>query len=184
MSDRQSADPYVVSSALRRRFREEKKIILEKQGRDDGLKGMYGLHDDVDLGQEDVELGREMWEAGRERAGMPTNSPGIGGPSGESSGDTSTRVIKGTPGSTRKGKGRAGEGVPDLASLLRKTTAKKYDPFSDGVEAFFTGSPVVSKPKKVKEPLVKLSDPPDKATSTTGIPARAGMAVLAGYESD
>lgn len=136
----------------------------------------------MDLGEEDVELGREMWEAGRERAGMSIEA----GPSGGPSGQTSTRVSKGTPISVRKGKGRVGDGTPDLGSLLRKTTAKKYDPFSDGVEAFFTGSPNNIRGKaKVKDVAVKLSDPPDKGnTAVNGLSAIPGMAVLAGYESD
>jgi coiled-coil domain-containing protein 130 len=122
-----------------------------------------------------------MWEAGRERAGLPSEA----GPSGGPSGQTSTRVNKGTPVSARKGKGRAGAGTPDLGSLLRKTTAKKYDPFSDGVEAFFTGSPNVMRGKaKVKEVVVKSSEPPDRAKTVNALAARPGMAVLAGYESD
>jgi coiled-coil domain-containing protein 130 len=179
ISDRQSFDPYLVSSALRRRFRQDKKIALEKQLRDDGVKGKYGLHDDVDLGGEDVELGREMWEAQREAAGLAV------GPAEINPGECSTRAIKGTP-VTRRGKGRAGDistGTPDLGSLLRKTTAKKYDPFSDGVEAWFSGSPNTTRGRsKVKEVAVKLEEPepPDRTEAAM----RTGMAVLAGYDSD
>jgi coiled-coil domain-containing protein 130 len=187
-----SADPYVVSSALRRRFREDKKIALEKQGRDDGLRDRYGLHDEVDLGVEDVELGKAMWEAGRERLGLPVDS-GEAGPStrGEAGLDSSVRATRGTP-LTRNGKvkGRAESttSTPDLASLLRKTTAKKYDPFSDSLDTLFSGSVTPTLPVRVKSrlkeapiknesPIVKTPDPPARSLGT-------GMAVLAGYESD
>ena len=180
ISDRQSADPYVVSAALRRRFREEKKIILEKQDRDDGLRGRFGLHDDVDLGGEDVELGKEMWEAQRERAGLPIEA------SPAQMGESSTRAIKGTPTSvpsTRKGKGRmsdtGGSSTPNLASLLRKTTARKYDPFSDDLDNFMAGSPTSRGKVKAKEVVIKLAEPPDP------IPVpKMGMAGLASYDSD
>jgi coiled-coil domain-containing protein 130 len=157
---------------LRRRFREEKKVILEKQGRDDGLKSRFGLHDDVDLRGEDVELGKEMWEAQRERAGLPVDSD---------NGESSTRAIRGTPVSTRKGKGRMSDTpTPNLASLLRKTTARKYDPFSDDLDTFMAGSPTVRGRVKAKEVVVKLSEPepPDPPVP------KLGMAVLAGYDSD
>ena len=153
--------------------------MLEKQNRDDGLRGRFGLHDDVDLGGEDVELGKEMWEAQRERAGLAIES----GQAVENRGESSTRAIKGTP-VTSKGKGRAGEvgGTPDLASLLRKTTARKYDPFSDSMDAFTSGSPIVSRKARVKETVVKLAEPepPDKVV----IVPKTGLAVLAGYDSD
>lgn len=181
LSDRISSDPYLVSSALRRRFREDKKIALEKQGRDDGLRDRYGLHDEVDLGGEDVQLGKEMWEAGRERAGLAIES----GPSRQGDMESSTRATKGTPAS-RKGKGRAGETTPDLASLLRRTTAKKYDPFSTDVASLFSGSPSV--PVKVRTRLKGATSgaerPAVKVDETPVRPLGSGMAVLAGYESD
>lgn len=183
-----SADPYVVSSALRRRFREEKKIALEKQGRDDGLRERYGLHEGVDLGGDDVERGKAMWEAGRERAGLPLEA-GTAGPSGTSDIESSTRAARGTPTSVRKGKGRlADTAVPDLASLLRKTTAKKYDPFSDDLDSFLTGSsgtPVRVK-TRLKEATPKVKDPPPAPPSeSNATPTAAGaMASLGGYGSD
>jgi coiled-coil domain-containing protein 130 len=152
---------------------------LEKQDRDDGLKSRFGLHDDVDLGGEDVELGKEMWEAQRERAGLPVGSIG------EGTGESSTRAIKGTPAPTRKGKGRMGDtgasGTPNLASLLRKTTARKYDPFSDDLDTFMAGSPTSRGKAKVKPVVVKLeTEPPDLKSSVP----QMGLAGLVGYDSD
>lgn len=138
------------------------------------MKSRFGLHDDVDLGGEDVELGKEMWEAQRERAGLPVNS---------GSGESSTRAIRGTPVSTRKGKGRMSDTptpAPNLASLLRKTTARKYDPFSDDLDMFMAGSPSSRGKVKAKEVVMKLAEPepPDPPVP------KMGMAVLAGYDSD
>lgn len=183
-SDRLSSDPYLVSAALRRRFREEKKEMLEKQGRDDELRGKYGLHDDVDLGVEDVELGREMWEAGRERLGLPLET------GEDATGESSIRATGGTPRLVKNGKAKGDP--PDLGSLLRRTTARKYDPFSDAADAFLSGSPVASVRIKAK---VKDKEPGGRAAQEKGMDGlqgglagggsvRSGMAILAGYDSD
>ncbi|WWD20247.1 hypothetical protein CI109_104723 [Kwoniella shandongensis] len=141
-SDRLSGDPYRVSTALRRKFREEKKVMLEKQGRDDDLRLKYGLGEEVDLGDEVIERGREMWIVGRERKGLSVEDDKK---DGEGSSARSVRVEVGTPPTVRgKGKGRAndigsgagGGSSPSLAQVLRKQTIKKYDPFSSAVEAF------------------------------------------------
>lgn len=157
-------------------------MALEKQGRDDGLRERYGLHEEVDLGGEEVERGKEMWEAGRERAGLAIDA----GPSGSNAaaGDTS-RATRGTP-VTSKGKGKAADFTPDLASLLRKTTAKKYDPFSDGVDSLFSGSPSPGVPVRVRTRLKEVashaSQPPDRVHDP---PSRAsGLTGLADYDSD
>ncbi|WVF68437.1 hypothetical protein IAT40_003203 [Kwoniella sp. CBS 6097] len=135
-SERLSGDPYLISSALRRRFREEKKVLLEKQGKDEDIKSRFGLHDDVDLGTEDVEKGKEMWAAQRENRGLVVDTSTATASGGESS----VSAERGTPTPRRsaishgKGKGKivdGGSGSPSLADVLRKTTAKKYDPFAD-----------------------------------------------------
>jgi coiled-coil domain-containing protein 130 len=192
-SDRLSSDPYVVSAALRRRFREEKKEMLEKQGRDDGLRERYGLHEEVDLGVEEVALGREMWEAGRERLGLPLDDGSLGG-----QGESSVRAVKGTPKYSAKGKGKGD--IPDLGSLLRKTTARKYDPFSDAADAFIFGTESLIGPQRSR---LKTKDPerkPETASDSKGKPHAgelagvnpspmgrstvAAMTILAGYASD
>jgi coiled-coil domain-containing protein 130 len=177
-ADRLSSDPYVVSSALRRRFREEKKILLEKQGRDDGLRERYGLHDDVDLGEEDVEKAREKWEAGRERRGLPVEEPELKGA------EASVRAVMGTP--RPRGKERI-ESAGDLAKVLRKTTAKKYDPFGDAMEGLFGGSAGTMKLKgKIKDAAVLESPGIKERTDKPAIPAVEGLAggLLSGYGSE
>ena len=177
-ADRLSSDPYVVSSALRRRFREEKKILLEKQGRDDGLRERYGLHDDVDLGEEDVEKVRERWEAGRERRGLPVDDPGLADV------EASVRAVAGTP--RPRGKERI-ESAGDLAKVLRKTTAKKYDPFGDAMEGLFGGSASKMKLKgKIKDAAV-LEIPGIKGKSEKPMSPAAGAlagGLLSGYGSE
>jgi len=174
-SSRLSSDPYLVSLALRRRFREEKKVMLEKQGRDDGLRERFGLAEDVDLGEEDVEFGREKWEAGRERRGLPVDEM--------SGGEMSIRAVAGTP-SVRKGKGRAGDGTsPSLVQVLRKTTAKRYDPFAGATEVFLSaglsGTGGLRVGGKVKDLTV-----PAKGFETDRTEVPMGGGLLAGYDSD
>ncbi|OXG25427.1 coiled-coil domain-containing protein 130 [Cryptococcus neoformans Ze90-1] len=129
-SARLSADPYAVSAALRKKFREEKKVMIEKQDRDDAMKERYGLGEDVDLGDEAVEGGREEWKAGRIEKGL--HVPG-----------SSTFSVKGVDRSIGQqkgiGKGRLNDSPAHLAEVLRKSTAKKYNPFDSPVAGF--GSP-------------------------------------------
>ena len=107
--------------------------MLEKQGRDDDLKGRYGLHQGVDLGREEdeTELVRAKWEAGRERIGLPVDVPDNDG-EGSGSGDLSVRATSGTPKPTPKysasGKAKAVEGT-NLSDSLRRRTLEKYNPF-------------------------------------------------------
>lgn len=177
-ADRLSSDPYVVSAALRRKFREEKKIMLEKQGRDDDVRARYGLHDDVDLGVEDVEKSREMWEAGRERAGLPIEEA-------ESGLDASVRAVNGAP--RTRGPERIG-GSLDLAKALRKTTARKYDPFADVMDDLFSASkPSPRARPKVSERVVEATTKKEDTPSTIDpTPTFAGLGggLLAGYGSD
>ncbi|ORX37798.1 hypothetical protein BD324DRAFT_641893 [Kockovaella imperatae] len=131
-SDRLFGDPYRVSSALRRKFREEKKVTLEKQGRDDDLRERYGLHEEVDLGGENVDLAREKWEAGRERAGLPVEKELDNEAEGSGVGDISVRATAGTPRPRYSAKGKNGDGI-SFSESLRRSTAKKYDPFDSPI---------------------------------------------------
>ena len=174
-ADRLSSDPYVVSSALRRKFREEKKIMLEKQGRDDDFRAKYGIHEDVDLGTEDVEKSREMWAAGRERAGLPIEEPDI-------EPDASVRAVNGTP--THAAKEKTG-GPVDLAKVLRTTTAKKYDPFDGGLDSFFSvrsETPKVKPKPKDRPTAVKTPAASEQAPLAKSLGLGGGL--LAGYDSD
>lgn len=178
-ADRLSSDPYVVSTALRRKFREEKKVMLEKQGRDDGLKEKYGLHDDMDLGDEDVEKSRAIWEAGRERAGLPIED------NTTDSAESSVRGVAGTP--RPRGQDRSG-GKVDLVSVLRKTTAKKYDPFADAVDSLFSATSVRMKTKSKGKDLSSESEKKGTGkrpeTPKSVAVASLGGGLLSGYASD
>lgn len=186
-SNRLSADPYMVSSALRRRFREEKKVILEKQGRDDGLREKYGLREDVDLGEEDVEKSRAMWEARREARGLPVSGDTGDRESESGDRDDSQQSVAGpstvgTPrsmtGSLRKGKGREIDGSPSLAQVLRRSTVKKYDPFAGAADALLAGSPTQgTTPSRLR---LKTKDPSafsPAAAASAKPPAAAGIPV-------
>ncbi|WVQ66126.1 uncharacterized protein L199_004304 [Kwoniella botswanensis] len=187
-SDRINSDPYLVSSALRRKFREEKKILLEKQVKDEGIKEKYGLNDDMihlqDQDQdEDKEKEKRIWEIIKENRG-------------ESSQTSSPSAI---PTSRGQGKARSSDS-PSLVDMLRRNTGKKYDPFSN---ASFSGSSTSSTPVKLNSPRIfdsmkgkgkikgnmldnispKLKD---KEGQTTSNEDRSGLGggLLAGYGSD
>lgn len=159
--------------------------MLEKQGRDDGLKERYGLAEDVDLGDESVERGREMWEAGRERAGLPIEPSGSEDGAAEEGSD-SVRALSGSPAPGKAGGSGAGRGnaTPDLGSLLRKTTARRYDPFASAADGLFGGTPTTTKAKaRAREPPPLVEPSPVKQPEEPA-PITGGLAVLAGYDSD
>jgi coiled-coil domain-containing protein 130 len=192
-SDRLSSDPYLVSSALRRKFRVEKGLMLDRQRRDDEFRDKYGLSLELDLGGETpVGNVKGMWEAGRERRGLPSHT---GEASGSGAG-VSTRATKGTP--SRKGKERDMDGFKtkaQLAQSLRATTSRKYDPFASAADTLLAGSPGGSSAGlKVK---TKTKDPDKVAQVNTGVrPIGTGVSIsspvvgslggglLAGYGSD
>jgi len=64
------SDPYMLSSKLRKSFRQEKRSIKEKTGRDDDVRTKFGLSTEVDLGAERAdEEADDLWkEALKERA--------------------------------------------------------------------------------------------------------------------
>lgn len=191
-SDRLSSDPFAVSASLRRKFREEKKVMLEKQGRDEGLREKYGLHEEVDLGEEDVEGGRAKWEAGRERRGLPTDLE-----DGELR-EGSTAGAVGTPSSVRRaGKGRASDGgsTPSLAQVLRRSTKRKYDPFAEAADTFLssprsiTARNIAGLPKrgKIKDLEGGVAATPGRLLMKEKIvvaPLSVVGGLLAGYGSD
>ena len=152
-----------------------------------GLREKYGIHEHVDLGEEEISLDREMWEAGRERRGLPLEE-------GDKSGEGNVKAIRGTPGSLgsaslRKGKGRGGEvGSPSLAQVLRKTTARRYDPFADAADAFLSPGGNGAKVKgRIKDPVLESGGAraaEEKAVESPEGFTVLGVGLLAGYGSD
>lgn len=140
----------------------------------------------MELGEEDVEGERARWEAARERRGLPVGE-------NEDVGGSSVRGQVGTPVVRRNGKGKAIEGgTPDLARSLRKSTAKKYDPFAAGLDGFGLsgtgGTPTLMAKGRIKNPIAVLSllgrasiAEKEKAMSPS---IGLGNGLLAGYSSD
>ncbi|TFK70304.1 DUF572-domain-containing protein [Pluteus cervinus] len=67
LSEHYNADPYSLSSKVRKRFREDKKVEKLKQKADDELKGRYGLPETLSLAQEDEEsrqAAKDEWDKG------------------------------------------------------------------------------------------------------------------------
>ncbi|WVR08124.1 hypothetical protein IAU60_005170 [Kwoniella sp. DSM 27419] len=197
-SDRLSSDPYLVSSALRRKFREEKKVAMEVQDKDEGIRERFGLHEDVDLGAldaEEMERIKNAWAAQRENRGLTVgSSTGLAAAVAAGSYPNATGVP--TPRTIGKGKARAtDEEAPALAQVLRKSTVKKYDPFALASGASPAATPVrlgldgLKVKGKVKDGLisgmvVKSAATPKK--EITAMKGSAGLAggLLAGYGSD
>ena len=147
--------------------------MLEKQGRDDSLRERFGLAEEVDLGEEEVQLGREMWEAGRERRGLPVEEV--------MAGQLSIRAVAGTP-SFRKGKTRAGDGPsPSLVQALRKTTAKKYDPFAGASDVLLFSGLAGQSTMKLKG---KIKDSNSLIAGSKIMNEGVAGGLLAGYGSD
>jgi len=63
VSDQFNADPYTLSSKVRKRFREEKKIEQQKQKVDDQIKGRYGLPATLRLLEDDEQAKQEAKKA-------------------------------------------------------------------------------------------------------------------------
>lgn len=64
LSDHRGTDPYALSTKVRKRFREEKKIERDKAAADDQLKGRYGLPETLALAEESDETraqAKETW---------------------------------------------------------------------------------------------------------------------------
>ena len=68
VSDHYGSDPYSLSTKVRKRFREEKKIEQEKAAADDQLKNRYGLPQTLALAEESDATkaeAKEIWLKGR-----------------------------------------------------------------------------------------------------------------------
>jgi coiled-coil domain-containing protein 130 len=68
MSEHYNADPYALSSKVRKRFREVKKVEQRKQRADDHIKGRYGLPVSLTLLEEDEaarQEAKEEWARGQ-----------------------------------------------------------------------------------------------------------------------
>jgi hypothetical protein len=85
LSDKYNDDPFSASVRVRKRFREQKKIDKAKKAIDDGIKGRYGLPEELKLleeGDEDRISAKEEWDkAKREREGAKRSGPTAGFPS-------------------------------------------------------------------------------------------------------
>ncbi|KII84440.1 hypothetical protein PLICRDRAFT_701980 [Plicaturopsis crispa FD-325 SS-3] len=68
VSEQYNADPYTLSTKVRKRFREEKKIEKQKRDADDQIKGKYALPETLGLVPDDDDAkdeARQAWERGR-----------------------------------------------------------------------------------------------------------------------
>ncbi|KAG5220114.1 DUF572-domain-containing protein [Salix suchowensis] len=71
VSEQYNSDPYTLSRKVRKRFREVKKVALEKEAADDSLKGRYGLPETLKLldeAEDDALRAKEEWEQARKES--------------------------------------------------------------------------------------------------------------------
>lgn len=68
VSDQYTSDPYTLSKLVRKKFRHDKKVELEKREKREAIKGQYGLSETLKLLEDDeadVRTAKQQWEAGR-----------------------------------------------------------------------------------------------------------------------
>ncbi|WWC92729.1 uncharacterized protein L201_007688 [Kwoniella dendrophila CBS 6074] len=216
-SNKLNSDPYLISSSLRRKFREDKKLALENQIKDDELKEKYGLNnelihfnyqhkDDNDNdNKEQDERSARIWKNIQENKFSLTNKgESSSSPMINKSVSPAVPTTRNSVDRNGKGKGKALDSPTNinLASVLRKNTGKKYDPFSD---VSFTSSTSSTNSTPVKLSSTNLLDgiktkgkikgnimnnmTVTKKEDSTGIPlntASSGLSggLLSGYGSD
>ncbi len=77
VSEQYNSDPYTLSRKVRKRFREVKKVALEKEAADDSLKGRYGLPETLKLldeAEDDAIRAKEEWEQARKELAEEASS--------------------------------------------------------------------------------------------------------------
>ncbi|KAG6820315.1 hypothetical protein H0H93_002402 [Arthromyces matolae] len=77
LSEQYNADPYTLSTKVRKRFREDKKVEQQKRKADDHLKNRYGFPVSLNLVEEDeasAKAAKEEWERGRRDLATQQNS--------------------------------------------------------------------------------------------------------------
>ncbi|WRT69623.1 uncharacterized protein IL334_006612 [Kwoniella shivajii] len=204
-SDRINGDPYVISSALRRKFREEKKVALDKQIKDENIKERFGLHDSIDLDADKVDANgdksREAWLAMRENRNLSTINQSISSGSASRSASIGNNTPMSRGNGIGKGKGKAIEQMnsPSLVHVLMKNTGKKYDPFDSDI-SFTSSSGGVGTPiklntgmglldglrvkGKIKGNIIGNLTPKQKEKEGPSLKLGLGGGLLAGYGSD
>jgi len=68
VSSQFNADPYTLSTKVRKRFREEKKVEREKIAADDAIKGRYGLPQSMRLirdSEDTAQSDKDAWQQAR-----------------------------------------------------------------------------------------------------------------------
>ncbi|KAF9466461.1 DUF572-domain-containing protein [Collybia nuda] len=77
VSEHYNSDPYTLSTKVRKRFREEKKIEQRQRRMDDHIKGRYGLPASLSLVADDDEsrqMAKEEWEHGKRELALRESS--------------------------------------------------------------------------------------------------------------
>lgn len=136
VSEQYNADPYTLSTKVRKRFREEKKIEKQKRDADDQIKGKYALPETLGLVPDDDDAkdeARQAWEQGRRELELRerskrrrlaidvTSIPAVA-PSREQRKLAASSSKRSQPHNT----------VTSLRARILENTARQSDPFNPG----------------------------------------------------
>ncbi|KZT56939.1 DUF572-domain-containing protein [Calocera cornea HHB12733] len=146
-SERRTADPYALSSKLRRSFREEKRVLQAQQRADEGLREKYGISEEIKLlatpregpAREREEEEAEEWRARRrdwhadeeaKRRMLEAESGFVVGVQGKGKARSiGIGKVDGVQGVLRRKDKEKNATVDKLKATLLRNTARKSDPF-------------------------------------------------------
>lgn len=145
VSEHYNSDPYALSTKVRKRFREEKKIEQRQQRMDDHIKGRYGLPVSLSLVADDDEArqtAKDEWEQGKrelalresskrrklavEVVSIPTSSTR---PATSSAASAPSRPLQRHKSSSQP-KGSSTNALNSLRARILENTARQSNPFN------------------------------------------------------
>lgn len=135
VSEHYNSDPYSLSTKVRKRFREEKKVEKQKAKADDQLRGRYGLPESLKLIEDDEKARAEAkaeWERGQRELHLRESSKRrklavevVSVPSGSSS-QRPTHITS----RSRSKPSTSSNSLNELRARILATTARQSDVFS------------------------------------------------------
>ncbi|RDB30969.1 hypothetical protein Hypma_000129 [Hypsizygus marmoreus] len=134
VSEHYNADPYALSSKVRKRFREVKKVEQQKQKADDQIRGRYGLPETFSLLEDDEaarQAAKEEWERGKQALALEESNKRrrlavdiVSIPT-----STITRAPRLHPKSSSNSKSLSTNPINSLRARILENTARQSNPF-------------------------------------------------------